>query len=161
MKVKECMTPTPATCAPTTTLRLVAQLMADLDCAAIPVAQSGTVVGIITDRDIACRAVPSATDAPNRPAAEFMSAPVIAVGPDDSIETAASIMEENRVHHLPVLAEDGRLLGIVAQSDLGRRMTNREFGALARSVSIRRPPVRWGRVDAIVKSNQSEVSHAR
>jgi CBS domain-containing protein len=144
-----------------TSLRLVAQLMADLDCAAIPIAQSGTVVGIITDRDIACRAVPSASNAPNRPATEFMSTPVIAVGPDDDIEIAARIMEENRIHHLAVIGSDGRLVGIVAQSDLGMRMTNREFGAFARRVSIHRPPVRWAHTDAVVKSNHGEVSHAQ
>jgi CBS-domain-containing membrane protein len=47
------------------------------------------------------------------------------------------VMKENRVHHLPVIDEEGRLLGIVAQSDLGRRMTNRELGDLARETSIR------------------------
>lgn len=157
MKVKECMTPTPATCAPMTTLRLVAQLMADLDCAAIPIVRSGTLLGIITDRDIACRAVTSAADAPNRTAGKFMSAPLIAVAPDDAIEKAAELMEENHLHHLPVIAPDGQLLGIVAQSDLGMRMTNREFGTLARNVSIHRPLVRYGRVDALMKSSRSEV----
>ena len=46
-------------------------------------------------------------------------------------------MEENAIHHLPVIRSDGILVGILAQSDLGKRMTNREFGALARMTSIR------------------------
>ncbi len=47
------------------------------------------------------------------------------------------VMRENRVHHLPVIDDDGRLVGIVAQSDLGRQMTNLELGQLTRATSIR------------------------
>ena len=46
-------------------------------------------------------------------------------------------MKENRVHHLPVIDGEGRLVGIVAQSDLARRMSNRELGQLARETSVR------------------------
>jgi CBS-domain-containing membrane protein len=49
------------------------------------------------------------------------------------------LMEDNHLHHLPVVNAAGQIVGIIAQSDLGRRMTNREFGALARCVSIRAP----------------------
>ncbi len=66
-----------------------------------------------------------------------MTRPVIAVGADDPIERAVDLMEENALHHLPVIRDDGVLVGIVAQSDVGRRMTNREFGAMARATSIR------------------------
>jgi CBS domain-containing protein len=137
MKVKDCMTPTPVTCAPGTSLRLVAQLMADLDCAAIPIADSGKLVGIITDRDIACRAVTWADDAPARPASEFMTAHVIAITPEATFEEAADVMLHNHLHHLPVVNASGEIVGIIAQSDLGRRMSNREFGMLARGVSIK------------------------
>lgn len=137
MKVREAMTLNPAACEPSTPLRLVAQLMTDHDCAAIPVTESGRLIGIVTDRDITTRAVALRDDAALLPARECMSTPVIAVGPDDSIETAAMMMTENVIHHLPVIDEKGMLLGILAQSDLGRRMTNREFGQLARGTSIR------------------------
>jgi CBS domain-containing protein len=137
MRVSDAMTRSPASCEPTTPLRLVAQLMMDHECAAIPVTESGKLVGIITDRDIACRAVALRDDAPTLPAASCMSRPVITIEVDDTIEDAAALMEENAIHHLPVIRGDGSLAGILAQSDLGRRMTNREFGALARRTSIR------------------------
>jgi len=66
-----------------------------------------------------------------------MSRPVITIEVDDTLEDAAELMEENAIHHLPVIRGDGYLVGMLAQSDLGRRMTNREFGALARRTSIR------------------------
>jgi CBS domain-containing protein len=131
------MTVNPASCEPTTTLRLVAQLMTDHDCAAIPVTESGRLVGIITDRDITTRGVAFREDAPGLLARQCMSVPVIAVGPDDPIENAVALLTENAIHHLPVIDGEGLLVGILAQSDVGRRMTNREFGQLARSTSIR------------------------
>lgn len=131
------MTPDPAACEPTTTLRLVAMLMLDHDCAAVPIVSSGEVVGIVTDRDIACRAVARGLNAAELPASAVMSSPLVAIHPDQTFEDAIQVMKENRVHHLPVIDDDGRLLGIVAQSDLGRRMTNRELGQLTRETSIR------------------------
>ncbi len=111
------------------------------DCAAIPVTRDGELIGIITDRDIACRAVANVTNASDLPVSQFMTAPVIAVSPDDTIERAAELMTENQIHHLPVITAEGRLVGMVAQSDLGRRMTNREFGQMARLTSIRNRPI--------------------
>lgn len=135
------MTTGPATCEPSTSLRVAAQLMDVHDCAAIPVAHNGALVGIITDRDIACRAVAKTSNASDLPVSEFMTSPVIAVAPDDPLDKAAELMQENRIHHLPVITADGRIVGMLAQSDLGRRMTNREFGEMARRTSIRTRPV--------------------
>lgn len=137
MRVREAMTLDPATCEPTTTLRLVAILMLDHDCAAVPIVSSGEVVGIVTDRDIACRAVARGLNAAALPAAAVMSAPLVAIHPDETFDDAVQVMKENHVHHLPVIDEKGRLIGIVAQSDLGRRMSNRELGQLTRETSIR------------------------
>ena len=150
MRVRDAMTLSPATCDPSTTLRLVARLMSDHDCAAIPVTESGKLVGIITDRDIAVRGVALREDAPFLETRACMSSPVIAIGPDEPIEKAVELLTENAIHHLPVIDEKGMLLGIVAQSDLGRRMTNRDFGQLARSTSIRMKYA-YRRCDAITR----------
>lgn len=150
MRVREVMTRGPATCEPKTSLRVVAQLMADHDCAAIPVTESGRLAGIITDRDMAVRGIALHDDASMLPASACMSSPVIAVSPDETVDTAIALMTENAIHHLPVIDERGNLVGILAQSDIGRRMTNREFGQLARSTSIRMK-FAYRRVDAITR----------
>ena len=137
MRVREFMTPKPITTEPTTSLRLVAQLMSERDCAAIPVVREDDVIGIVTDRDIACRAVACGWNAPEIPAAAVMTSPVIAVGPDEPWEHAVDLMKDNHIHHLVVIDNEGALVGIIAQSDLGRRMNNRELGDLARATSIR------------------------
>ena len=135
------MTTSLATCEPNTSLRVAAELMNIHDCAAVPVTLNGDLVGIITDRDIACRGVAKVSNAPDRPVSEFMTSPVIAVAPEDPLDKAAELMTENRIHHLPVITAEGRLVGMLAQSALGRRMTNREFGEMARRTSIRTRPV--------------------
>jgi CBS domain-containing protein len=66
-------------------------------------------------------------------------------------------MEENHIHHLPVIGSDGELLGIVAESDLGRRMSNRELGRLARGVTIRRTGPAYSQVDALMRYPGKEV----
>src|SRR5688572_29351468 len=110
MRVADVMTRGPASCDPATTLRIIAQLMAVHDCAAIPVVSSGRLVGIVTDRDIACRAVATGADSSVHTAAQYMSQPVIAVAPDEPVENAVALMEENAIHHLPVMERDGRLV---------------------------------------------------
>jgi len=137
MRVRDAMTNNPVSCGSMASIRLAAQLMSDHECAAIPVTDSGKLVGIITDRDIACRGVASAVSVDRLSVVDCMTKPVIAVEPEDDIEKAAALMEENAIHHLPVISGDGSLVGMLAQSDVGRRMTNREFGALARMISIR------------------------
>lgn len=131
------MTPDPVACDPATPLRLVATVMLDHDCAAVPIISAGRVVGLVTDRDITCRAVARGWNAAELPAAAVMSTPLVAIHPDETFDNAAQVMKENHVHHLPVIDGEGRLLGIVAQSDLGRWMSNGELGALARGTSIR------------------------
>ena len=139
MLVSDFMTRDPITSEPTTSLRLVAQMMATHDCAAIPIVRSNAVVGIVTDRDIACRAVAPGWNASEIPAAAVMTTPAIAVHPEEPWESAVALMKENRIHHLIVIDGDGAPVGIVAQSDLGRRMNNRELGELVRATSIRHP----------------------
>ncbi len=111
--------------------------MCDHDCAAVPVTDSGRLVGIITDRDITCRAVARMQNAEEQPVESIMTRPVITADADEPLEYAAALMETNSIHHLPVIGPGGALIGMLAQSDIGRRMTNREFGRMARSTSIK------------------------
>ena len=137
MKIRDAMTFDPVTCEPGETLRVVATRMLDHDCAAVPIVRSGELVGIVTDRDIVSRAVARGWNTAEIPAAVVMSTPLVAVHPDDTFDSAIRMMTENHVHHLPVIDDDGRLVGIVAQSDLGRRLPDSDLGHLARGTSIR------------------------
>jgi CBS domain-containing protein len=122
MKIHEVMTREPQSCSPSSDLAAVGALMWRHDCGAIPVVDpvSGTVHGMITDRDI-CMAV--ATQ--HRPAAEIhvsevVSAPLHAVRADDDAREALHVMRQAQVRRVPVVDSDGKLQGIVSINDLIR-----------------------------------------
>jgi CBS domain-containing protein len=152
MRVKDLMTRNPSFCGPQSSVRLVAQMMVDHECAAIPVCEDGKLVGLITDRDIAVRTAGMGRNPLEMTAHDCMTTPVVTIGPNATFEEAAALMVHNRIHHLPVTDADGTLMGMVAQSDLGRRMSNREFGQLARETSI--PPWRGSQLNrSLAKSH--------
>ncbi len=64
--------------------------MADHDCAAVPIVAAGEVVGIVTDRDIACRAVARGLNAAELPASAVMTSPLVAIHPDEPMLAKAS-----------------------------------------------------------------------
>ncbi len=152
MRVQDVMTPDPVACEAACTLRTVATVMLANDCSAVPILRAGEVLGIVTDRDIACRAVARGWNAPEVPAAAVMSAQLVAIHPDEPVEEAARLMKENQIHHLPVIDSNGALVGIVAQSDLGRRMSDKEFGEMAKKTSIRGTKVVPGPRHLVVRS---------
>jgi CBS domain-containing protein len=121
MKIKEIMTASPACCTPGTSLREVAAMFVDHDCGAIPVVDNVDTrrpIGMVTDRDIACRAVAKGLNALELTARDCMSSPSVTVKEDASLDEAIQLMEDNRVRRLPVVDERGRCIGVVAQADI-------------------------------------------
>ena len=118
MLIKDVMTPNPAQCRPEDSLESVAKLMRERDCGVIPVCQGRKVVGVITDRDITCRAVAAGRIASEVPVSEVMTSPVYCVHEHHDVQAAVDLMEEKQVRRLPVLDEDDDIVGIVAPSDL-------------------------------------------
>lgn len=136
MQVRDIMTKDPACCASESNLQEVARLMADNDCGEIPVVdESGRPKGVVTDRDIACRAVAEGRDPRQTKARDVMSTPVITVTPDDSVEHSLELMEQNQVRRLPVVDESGACCGMIAQADIARKTSERDTGELVRDVS--------------------------
>ncbi len=117
------MTAEPACCEPDTTLVEVGRLLIENDCGAIPVVddtQRRRPIGMITDRDIACRAVAEGRDALNLTAAGCMSSPCVTAGLEATLEECCRLMEEKRIHRVVVIDGDGACCGIVARADLRR-----------------------------------------
>lgn len=123
MQAKEIMAHEPACCTRETSLREVAAMMVDHDCGVIPVVESHEdqrLVGVITDRDIVCRAVAAGKNPLEMNAGECMTDTVVAVAPDASLEECARIMEEHKIRRVPVIDGFGRCCGVVSQADLAR-----------------------------------------
>lgn len=121
MQVKDVMTTDPACCVSETALQEVAQMMVDHDCGEIPVVvnnQTKLPIGVITDRDIVCRAVAKGLNPLDLTVAECMSTPCVTVTPDMSVKECSRILEENKIRRVPVVDAAGCCCGIVALADI-------------------------------------------
>lgn len=137
MKVKDLMTKKPACATPDTDLSKVAKLMEDYNVGAIPVVERDTmkVVGVVTDRDIATRAVARGKNPLQMTAMDVMSTPVYTVNQDDDVEEVTRLMEKRQIRRVPVVDESGNVCGMVAQADIALKTTDRTTGDLVEKVS--------------------------
>jgi len=117
MKVAEAMTRDVRVASPDETICDAACAMATLDAGALPVGEENRLVGMITDRDIAVRAV-AARKGPDTPIREVMTQDVKYCFEDDDLDHVAANMSDLRVRRLPVLDRDKRLVGIVSLGDI-------------------------------------------
>jgi len=138
MQVKDVMTPDPACCTPDTPLDQVARLMVDHDCGAIPVVEdpeSLSPVGVVTDRDIATRAVAQGLNPFDTPARDCMTTMVVSVKPDDDVRVCCEKLEQHQVRRAVVVDARGGCCGIVSQADIARMMPEHETAELVKTVS--------------------------
>jgi CBS domain-containing protein len=135
MFVKDVMTTSPFCCKPSDRLDRVAKMMLEHDCGAIPVCEGAKLVGMITDRDITCRAV-AAGKAPGSVAVrEVMTKTVYAVRQDENVEAAIDLMKSKLIRRLPVLNDAGDVVGIVSPSDLAPTMASNNVADFLLAVS--------------------------
>lgn len=124
MKIRDIMTMRVTSANPDDTIAYAARLMADEDVGALPVVGDGKVIGMLTDRDIAVRAVAGATS-PQSEVRKIMSQDVITCSPDDELDDVLEIMSSEQVRRLPVCESDGKMVGIVALADAAHRDANK------------------------------------
>ncbi len=118
MKVRDAMTRDVRVANPEETIRHAAQAMAQIDAGLLPVGENDQLVGIITDRDIAVRAVAQGMPSDTR-VREIMSTEEVCYCFDDQdIAEVAANMASIQVRRLPVLNRDKRLVGILSLGDL-------------------------------------------
>ena len=122
MKARDLMTPDPARVTPSDSLQRVSQLMAEHDCGCIPVvtaADQRSLIGVVTDRDIAIRAVAEGRPV-TTPIGEIMTTNPDSVGPDDDLDHVEKLMSDRQIRRVVVVDGSGDCVGIIAQADLAR-----------------------------------------
>ncbi|MEO5929881.1 MAG: CBS domain-containing protein [Candidatus Kapaibacterium sp.] len=130
LKASEVMTPIPQTVTPTQTVAAAVDIMKSEDCGVVPVVSPedrSSLVGIITDRDIALRACCEGSDGSRTPIMEAMTTNLFVVAPDDSLPHVKMIMEQAGVRRVPVV-ENNHLVGIISLKDLSDTLGGRGIG---------------------------------
>jgi CBS domain-containing protein len=115
-QLKDLMSPDVQVISPDATIREAAEHMREGDFGMMPVGEDDRMIGTISDRDIAIRAVAEGKDAGTK-VRDVMSESIAWAYEDDSVEQAAMIMSERQVPRLPVVDRDKRPVGIVALGD--------------------------------------------
>jgi CBS domain-containing protein len=117
--IQEAMTPNPTTIEATTTAQEAAKIMKSEDVGSLPIVEGNKLIGVVTDRDLAIRIVAEGRG-DDTTVGQIASKDLVTVDPEQSLEEAARLMAERQVRRLPVVEEDGRLVGILAQADIAQ-----------------------------------------
>jgi CBS domain-containing protein len=135
MKVKDVMHKGAVCVAPTTLVSEIAAQMRDDDIGVMPVKADGHLIGIVTDRDIACRAVPGGKDLGQMTAKDIMTSKVVCCLADDDVAKAVKTMEAKRIRRLPVTDSGENIVGILSLGDISHKVGDEMSGEVLRAVS--------------------------
>lgn len=121
MNVQQIMIRDIKSCGPDDTLNTAAQIMWDCDCGCVPVVDdAGKAIGMITDRDVCMAAYFHGAPLWSVRVGAVMAPDPVVCHPGDALAAAEHIMRERKVRRLPVVDDDGRLVGLVSLADLAR-----------------------------------------
>jgi CBS domain-containing protein len=133
--IKDVMTSEPCTIDAGKSVAYAAKMMRDEDVGLAPIVEDDKLIGMLTDRDIAIRVVAEGRNPDQVTVGEVASKQVLTIDPQQDLDEALRIMAKHQVRRLPVVEEDGRLVGIVAQADVAREGDDKQTGALVEEIS--------------------------
>ena len=134
-RIRDLMTVLPRTVRLGDSIVDAAKLMRGEDAGIAPIVDGDRLVGVITDRDIAIRVVAAGRDPDATKVEEIASWTLVTVDPDQELEEALRLMAEHEVRRLPVVEEDGRLVGIVAEAEVARHVGQLQGDEIAQQIS--------------------------
>jgi CBS domain-containing protein len=134
-RVRKTMTENPRVAGRDLLVTEAAAIMRTEDVGSLPVVENDRLVGVLTDRDIVVRVVAEGRDACATSVGEILSNDLVTVTPEQSLDEALALMARHQVRRLPVVEEDGRLVGVVAQADVAREAGGEETGGLVEEIS--------------------------
>lgn len=132
--IREAMTSNPKTVDSNATVQDAARLMKSENVGAIPIVDGDRLVGVVTDRDLAIQVVADGKGVDTK-VEEVASKDLVTIDPQQGLEEAARLMGQHQLRRLPVVEEDGRLVGILAQADVARTARPESTGRLLEEIS--------------------------
>ena len=133
--IKDVMTSNPCTVDADKSVAYAAKMMRDEDVGLAPIVEGDKLIGMLTDRDIAIRVVAEGRNPDHVTVREVASQQVVKIDPQQDLDEALRIMAKHQVRRLPVVEEDGRLVGVVAQADVAREGDDTQTGELVQEIS--------------------------
>ncbi len=133
--VRDAMTGNPRVIGRDSTVVEAAKMMREEDVGVVPIVDGDKLVGTLTDRDIAIRVVAEGKDPNTTKAEEVASREIVTIDPQQDLDEALRLMARHQVRRLPVVEEDGKLVGIVAQADIAKHATDEQTGELVEEIS--------------------------
>ena len=134
-RIGDLMTENPRTVQADASVVEAARLMKDDDVGLLPIVEGERLVGTITDRDIAIRVVAEERDPNSVKVQQVASTDVVTIDPQQDLDEALRLMARHQVRRLPVVEEDGRIVGIVAQADIALHGDDSETGQVVQQIS--------------------------
>jgi CBS domain-containing protein len=133
--IRDVMTSNPCTIDADESVAYAAKMMRDEDVGLAPIVEGDKLIGMLTDRDIAIRVVAEGRDPGQVTVKDVASKQVVVIDPQQELDEALRIMAKHQVRRLPVVSEDGKLVGVVAQADVARKGNDAQTGELVEEIS--------------------------
>ena len=133
--IRDIMTTNPRTIEPSTPIFEAARIMRDDNIGSLPITEGNQLWGTITDRDITIRAIAEGRDPTGTTVQEIASRDLVTVDPQQNLDEALRLMAQHQVRRLPVVEEDGKLIGIVAQADVAQVGDDARTGETVQQIS--------------------------
>lgn len=133
--IKDVMTSNPCSIDADKSVAYAAKMMRDEDVGLAPIVEGDKLIGMLTDRDIAIRVVAEGRNPDDVKVSEVASKQVVTIDPQQDLDEALRIMAKHQVRRLPVVEEDGKLVGVVAQADIAREGDDTQTGELVEEIS--------------------------
>jgi CBS domain-containing protein len=136
-QIRKLMTVLPRTVKTGDSIVDAAKLMRGEDSGIAPIVDGDRLVGVITDRDIAVRVVAEGRDPRTTRVEEVASTNLVTVDPHQNLVEALRLIRQHHVRRLPVVEEDGRLIGIIAEADVARHLDDERMAEVVEQIPER------------------------
>jgi CBS domain-containing protein len=134
-QIRKLMTSNPRSLESGSSVVEAARLMRDEDVGIVPIVEGDKLVGTVTDRDIAVRVVAEGKTPSSTTVGEIASRELVTIDPQQDLDEALRLMARHQVRRLPVVEEDGTLVGIVAQKDIAQHASDEQVGDVVEDIS--------------------------
>lgn len=138
-RCSEVMTKNPVCCLPDDLVTKAAELMKSEHVGSIPVVENKEtkkLIGIVTDRDLTLRIIAEGLDAKSTKVETVMTRKVVTCHTDDDLQKALDVMSENQLRRIPIVDDDSKILGIIAQTDVATRVDHpKKTAAMVKEIS--------------------------